>query len=89
MPSPVTAALIEQVAEAYDNGDVEVTEDTAIYNVTIAFVSTLGVPPNLDDIFAAIREILPAHLTVNFVFRFYTYAELVDTGLTYHICFCA
>jgi len=79
----VTPALIEQVAEAYDNGDVEVTEDNSNYNVTITFVSTLGIPPNLGDIFAAIREVLPAHLTVNFVFRFYTYAELADSGITY------
>jgi len=79
----VTRALIEQVAEAYDNGDVEVTEEYADYNVTITFVSTLGIPPNLDDIKAAIREILPAHLAVDFVFRFYTYAELVASGMTY------
>ncbi|WP_239613956.1 YmfQ family protein [Cohnella mopanensis] len=79
----VTPALIEQVAEAYDNGDVTVTEDNASYNVTITFVSTLGIPPNLGDIKAAIRDILPAHLTVNFVFRYYLYANLIAIGKKY------
>jgi hypothetical protein len=79
----VTPALVESVAEAYDNGNVMVTENNATYTVTITFVSTLGVPPNLTDIQSAIRDILPAHLAVNFVFRYLTYAELIALGLTY------
>lgn len=79
----VTAALIKQVAEAYDHGEVAVTEEYADYNVTITFVSTLGIPPNLENMKSAIREILPAHLTVKFVFRFYTYGELAAAGSTY------
>ena len=79
----VTPALIEQVAEAYDNGAAAETEDNADYNVTITFVSEFGIPPNVDDLFAAIREIVPAHLTINYVFRFLTYWELTGTGMTY------
>jgi hypothetical protein len=79
----VTPALVESVAEAYDNGDVTVTESNATYTITITFVSTLGVPPNMTDIQAAIRDILPAHLAVDFVFRYYLYADLIATGKTY------
>ncbi|MCD9024306.1 YmfQ family protein [Cohnella sp. NL03-T5] len=79
----VTPALVEQVAEAYDNGDVTVTENNATYTVTITFISTLGIPPNLADIQAAIRDILPAHLVVNYVFRFLTWNEVNAKNLTW------
>jgi hypothetical protein len=79
----VTTALVESVAESYANGDVMVTENNASYTVTITYVSALGVPPNLSDIQAAIRDILPAHLAVNFVFKYYLYADLIASGKTY------
>lgn len=53
------------------------------YTVGITFVSAMGVPPNIADIQKAIRDILPAHLEVDFVFRFYSYAELITSGRAY------
>lgn len=88
-----TKGLIENVAEAYSNGDVEVTEDNPNYNVIIKFVGTLGIPPNMDDLERAIREIIPAHLKYTLEFRYVTYDTLktlyvdynavVASGLTY------
>lgn len=79
----VTAGLIENVAESYMYGDVDVSEDNANYSVIITFVSKYGVPPNINDVKTAIRDIVPAHLAIHFIFRFYTYAELIATGKTY------
>lgn len=76
----VGAAQIKVVAAAYSNGDVEVTLKDGI---TVEFVSSLGVPPNIDDLKQLVREITPAHLTINYIFRFYTYGEMAATGLTY------
>lgn len=73
----VTVALVQSVAESYDNGTVNVTEDNTTYTVTITFVSTLGVPPNLTDIQNSLRDIVPAHLGINYVFNFVTYDQLV------------
>lgn len=64
----VTVALIKNVAESWYNGEVEVTEQPSLYTVKIKFVSKLGVPPNLADIQNALREIIPAHLAINFEF---------------------
>lgn len=71
-----TVALIKTVSEAYTNGEVEVTEDNTNYTFTITFVSTKGRPPNLDQLMAAIEEIKPAHLAVEYVFIYTTNAEL-------------
>jgi hypothetical protein len=66
----VTVDLIKNVAEAYYNGEVEVIEQPSLYTVKIKFVSKLGVPPNLADIQNALREIIPAHLAINFEFSY-------------------
>lgn len=72
----VTVALIKSVAEAYDNGEVDVREDNANYTIIITFISTRGVPPDIDDIKAALREIIPAHLAINYEFTYLQWAEL-------------
>lgn len=79
----VTVGLIKSVAESYNNGQVDVIEDNANYTVTIKFVSTYGVPDNLDDIQKALRDIIPAHLAVNFSFMFVTYDTAKSTYVNY------
>lgn len=79
----VDAELIKNVASAYANGEVAVENEAAEYTIVITFVSTLGVPEQIDALMAAVRDITPAHMAINYVFRFYTYAELKATGMTY------
>lgn len=79
----ITPGLIERVAESYANGDVEISTSAAQYTVTITFVSTLGIPDQIDALKAALRDIVPAHMAVEYVFRFYTYGELLARGMTY------
>ncbi len=79
----VTVGLVKDVAEAYDNGEVDVTEDPVGYAVTITFVSNHGVPDNLDDIRQALQEIIPAHLAIYFAFTYMTYEALDTYSLTW------
>ncbi|MGG4217600.1 putative phage tail protein [Paenibacillus jamilae] len=79
----VNAELIENVAAAYANGEVDVTPNIASYTLTITFVGVFGVPAQIDLLKETLREIIPAHLAIDYVFRFFTYAELLDTGKTY------
>jgi hypothetical protein len=72
----ITVALIKNVAESFANGTVSVTEDNVNYTVRIRYISTIGVPPNLPDIEAALRDIIPAHLAIAYDFRFLTIAEV-------------
>lgn len=89
----VTVDLIKNVTESWYGGEVEVTQTPAEYLVTVEFVSSYGVPSNLDDVERALRDIIPAHLQLAFKFRFVTYNAtkakyanydaVKSTGLTY------
>jgi hypothetical protein len=62
--------LVKSVAEAYDRGRVEVSFQPGEWSFTVKFVDTVGIPPNLDDLKAAIEELKPAHLKVEFEFNY-------------------
>lgn len=79
----VTVSLIKNVAESYVYGTVEVAEHPELYSFTIKFVDSRGIPPNLDDVKAAIEEIKPAHLAVEYQFTYLIYDELKVSGHTY------
>lgn len=71
-----TIKLVKQVAESYDNGAVDVIEDQAGYTLIIKFVDTQGVPPNIDDLKAAVRAIVPAHLVLQYEYAYFLWDEL-------------
>ncbi|MNB98372.1 hypothetical protein D3C75_456210 [compost metagenome] len=73
------AAEIKLVADSYLNGDVEVVLDNG---VTIEFTSIYGVPTGIEDLKKVLHSIVPAHLRVNYTFRYALYSEYV--GHTYN-----
>lgn len=79
----VTKAHVENVAESFRGGDVEVIEKYAEYTVVIKFVSDYGVPTNIDDLTDILREIIPAHLAIEYEFKFVTYNMLKGAYATY------
>lgn len=79
----VTVELIKNVAESYIGGDVDVAEDFAGYTVTITFIGERGIPERLDDVKAALRAIIPAHLAISYKFTYITWAELDALGWTW------
>ncbi|WP_364149028.1 putative phage tail protein [Paenibacillus sp. LPE1-1-1.1] len=58
-------------------------ENLPAYTVGIKFVSTLGIPANLADLETIIRETLPAHLAVSYVFTYKTFGDLEGYGVTF------
>lgn len=64
----VTKTMVKSVAESWYNGETEVTEGPLI--VTVKFLSNYGVPSNLKDVEKALRDIIPAHLGIEFDFKF-------------------
>ncbi|MBO8158819.1 MAG: YmfQ family protein [Thermosyntropha sp.] len=79
----VTVNLIKNVAESYVYGTVEVTEHPELYSFTVKFVDPRGIPPNLDDVKAAIEEIKPAHLAVDYEFSYLVWDELDGLNTTW------
>lgn len=70
-----TVAMIKNVAESFSNGAVEVIEHNGEYYFEIKFVGTFGIPPNMDDLTAAIEEIKPAHLGYAYLFIYPTWDD--------------
>nr|WP_209018303.1 YmfQ family protein [Paenibacillus polymyxa] len=73
--------LVKNVAEAYDGGTVDVIFHPAEWGFTVKFIDTIGIPPNVDDLKAAIEEIKPAHMAVEYKLRYLTIAEVESMTL--------
>jgi len=71
-----SATLVKSVCEAYTNGEVDVTIDIPNYEITIQFVSNIGVPPNLWDLQTLIDNIVHAHLGVVYKLRYLTITKV-------------
>jgi uncharacterized protein YmfQ (DUF2313 family) len=78
-----TIKLIKNVGEAYVGGAIDVIEDHEDYAITIQFVDLRGVPLNLPDVQAVLRALVPAHLTISFVFRYSTWDRVDAAALTW------
>lgn len=79
----VNVALVKNVAESFVYGMVDVIEHPETYSFVIKFIDTRGIPSNLDDVKAAIKEIKPAHLAVTYEFTYLTWNELDAENTTW------
>ncbi len=66
----VQEKMLKDVAESFYGGQVEVIFQPERLGFTIKFISSIGVPKNLDDVKKAIEEIRPAHLRVFWEFLY-------------------
>lgn len=66
----VTIEHIKNVADSFYGGETEVTELYSTYTIVVKFTSNYGTPPNLNDVITALREIVPAHLALQFEFKY-------------------
>jgi hypothetical protein len=78
-----TVQHIEGIAASYANGAVLLTEDIPNYTVTIEFTDELGVPPYLDELKAALRAAIPAHLLIEYILLWTTWGDLNTAGITW------
>lgn len=70
-----TEVTIKQVASAYGNGEVDIypTSTPGVY--VIEFVG-IGIPNNLDGLKKTLSVILPAHIQIEYEFRFNTWSNI-------------
>ena len=69
-------AKLKKVAESFTNGKVDIITDNPHYHFTVKFVSEFGIPPRIEDIKNAIEKIKPAHLSVDYKFKYNTVYDL-------------
>lgn len=80
----VTVGHIKNVADGYYGGETEIIEKYTDYTIVIKFTSSYGIPSNLSDLQEILREIIPAHLAIEYEFKFVTYDILKSTYATYN-----
>ena len=62
---------------------VAVTETGTPGTVTVSFPGLLGQPPQWETVQTIIEDILPCHLQINYQFRYRTWGDLLQMGLTW------
>lgn len=78
-----SAELIKTVCESFSNGEVDVIVDIPGLAITVKFVGTMGIPPNMGDLEAVIDNLIHAHLGVGYTFTYLVYDVLKATLKTY------
>lgn len=72
----ITKEHIKNVSDGYYGGETEVIEKNNEYTIVIKFTSSYGVPSNLTDLQSVLREIIPAHLAIDYEFKFVLYSDV-------------
>lgn len=65
--------LLQRVCDSWDKGEVAVAYTDGV--LVLTFVNLFGVPARLDALQAAIREVAPAHIPVQYVIRYRLWRE--------------
>lgn len=74
-PQTVTAAMLENLINSYVNGQSVVTEVPRQHKVQIQFNGDYGVPSNMASLTAALLEVLPSHVTYEYLYKFHLWGE--------------
>lgn len=77
----VTPERIRRTAESFKYGEVSVSENAG--RVIVTFTSLYGVPPFLNDIKRALRDLIPAHLEIEYRFLYNTYTDVYEAVSSY------
>jgi hypothetical protein len=72
--------LLQNIANSWRNGLVEIQFISGVIEVT--FSSLVGVPSDLEGLKKAIGEAKPAHLGINYSFKYSTWGMVKDLGQT-------
>lgn len=86
LSSNATATIekVVSVANTFNDGQITVVEDFAAYTVILSFVSQSGLPANITDFQNAMRNLIPAHLGISYVFRYLTWDRLDSYNWTWN-----
>ena len=64
----VLFVIFQMVADSWRNGMVEVGFSAG--KIVVQFVGAFGIPEDLDSLEAALQLVIPAHLAMEFLFRY-------------------
>ena len=67
---------VKNICRSFSGGEVEIHPHLEEDYFVIEFVSTMGIPPKIEDLYNLIEEIKPAHLGVEYKFKYNTVYDL-------------
>ena len=73
-----TLAELETLVNNYEKSGCSIQEDFENYTVQVIFSNMKGVPDNLEQLKAAVNEVKPAHIKIEFVICENTWQEVFD-----------
>ena len=73
-----TIEMLKNVCKSFNGGTVNIIENSAPYTFTIEFIDTKGIPKNIEKLKEVINEIKPAHLLVDYKFKYNTVGYIKD-----------
>ncbi|QVY62996.1 putative phage tail protein [Cytobacillus gottheilii] len=71
----ITREKVADVCSAYSGGSVIVREYPSEYRVVIEFTDITGVPSNMDTLQEVLRDLMPAHILVEYQYRYLRWNE--------------
>ncbi|MGL5050461.1 MAG: putative phage tail protein [Fusobacteriaceae bacterium] len=74
--------LLQTIANSWRNGEVAVLFTNACIKVT--FISIIGIPRDVEVLKSAINEAKPAHLPIEYTFRYRTWGNLLENNWRYY-----
>lgn len=74
----LTEERLKSVIASYTNNDVEILK-TADYTFKIKFLSSLGIPPGIEDLKRMIAKLKPAHLLINYEYKYRLWQDFAST----------
>lgn len=72
----VTLSLLQSIAESYEGGNVNITEYPQEGRIELSFTKRKGEPPYISQLRAVLGEIIPAHLAIDYLYRYSRWSEL-------------
>lgn len=73
-----TAQMIQETAETFSGGEIQVIEDNPNYHFIVRFIGIKGIPRNMNAFVSMLEDIKPAHLSYSFEYRYTTWEELIN-----------
>lgn len=74
--------LLKVIANSWRNGEVSVLFTNAVIEIT--FVSIVGIPSNVEALKLSLKEAKPAHLPINYTFKYRTWGMLLPKQWEYY-----
>lgn len=81
----ITKQKLMEICGVYSTGKVKITEFPKEFRLLIEFIDEVGVPKEIDTLKKVLREVIPAHLTIDYSYRFLKWDDLDNFKWSFNV----